>query len=112
MKPEIRLAALGAGGGGVHHQPGRFDLHRHVGEHELHTLEVADRLAELLAVLGVGDRGVQRALRDADGLRADRRAGVVQRRQRGLEAGARLADDPVARDAAVLEVQLAWSANP
>ena len=39
----------------------------------------ADRLAELLAVLGVGDRRVQRALRDADRLRADRRAGVVER---------------------------------
>ncbi len=63
-------------------------------------------LAELLAVLGVGDRGVQRALGDAHGLGADRRAGVIQRGQRGLETGARLADDPIARNAAVLEVQL------
>ena len=80
MKPRFGLAALGAGGGGVDHQPRGLDLHRHVGEHELHALEVGDRLAELLALLDVGDRRVERALRDADGLRADRRAGVVERR--------------------------------
>ena len=32
--------------------------------------------------------------------------GVVEGRQRRLEAGTRLADDPVAGDPAVLEVQL------
>jgi hypothetical protein len=83
------------------------DLHGHVGQHELHALEVGDGLAELLALLDVGDRGVERALRDADGLRADHRAGVVERLERGEEAGALLADHPVGRDAAVLEVDLA-----
>ena len=106
MKLEVLLAALGAGRGGVHHQPRRLDLHRHVGEHELDGLEARYRLAELLAVLGVGDRGVQRALRDADRLRADGGAGVVEGLQRGLQTGAGLADDPVAGDVAVLEIQL------
>jgi hypothetical protein len=44
-------------------QPRRLHLHRHVGQHELHALEAADRLAELLAVLGVGDRSRQRRRR-------------------------------------------------
>ena len=35
---------------------------------------------------------------------------MVERAQRGLEAGAGLADDPVGRDAAVLEVDLAGRA--
>ena len=90
---QIGLAAFGAGGGGVDHQPGGFDLHRHVGQHELDGLERADRLAELLAFVGVGNFGVQRTLGDAHRLRADRRAGVIQRCQRGLEPGAALTDD-------------------
>ena len=106
MNPRSRLAAFGARRRRVDHQPGRLDLHRHVGQHELHTLELADALVKLLALLGICDRSVQCALRDAHRLRADGRAGVVQRRQRGLEPGAGLADDPVAGDAAVLEVQL------
>ena len=69
-------------------------------------------LAELLALLDVVDRGVERALRDAERLRADRQPGVVERAQRGLEAGAGLADDPVGRDRAVLEVDLAGRASP
>ena len=112
MKPERGLAAFGARRGRVHHQPGGLDLHRHVGQHELHALEIADRLAELLALLGVCDRRVERALRDADGLRTDRRARVIQRRQRGLEAGARLADDPVARECGSSRNTARWSASP
>ena len=68
-------ALLPRGGGDVDQVPGGLDLHLHVGEHELHALEVGDALPELPAVLDVGDRGVERALGDADGLRADRRAG-------------------------------------
>ena len=67
-------------------------------------------LAELVALLDVGDGGVERALRDAERLRADGQPGVIEGAQRGLEAGARLADDPVGRDRAVLEVDLAGRA--
>ena len=45
------------------------------------------------------------ALRDADGLRADGGAGVVEGLQCGLEAGALVADDAVGGDGAVLEVE-------
>src|SRR5699024_4059233 len=51
-------APLGVGGGGVDHQPGGLHLHLHVGQHELRALEVRDRPAELLALLGVPDRRV------------------------------------------------------
>ena len=63
-------------------------------------------LAELLALLRVFDRDVQRTLCDADRLRTDRRAGVIQRRHGGVESGSRLADDPVARNPAILEMDL------
>ena len=45
-------------------------------------------LAELLALLDVARGVVERALGDADRLRADREPGVVQGAQRGREAGA------------------------
>ena len=66
----------------------------------------AIRLPNWLRSFGVGDRRVERALSDAEGLRTDRRTGVVEGLQGGLEAGALGPDDPVAGDAAVLEVQL------
>src|SRR6266516_6462086 len=33
--------------------PGRFELHPHVGQHELHALEIGDLAAELLALLHI-----------------------------------------------------------
>jgi hypothetical protein len=44
---------------------------RHVGEHELGVLEIGDRLAELLAILGIGHRLVEAALRAAQRAGAD-----------------------------------------
>ena len=94
-------------GCGVGELPGRLHLHAHVGDHELQALEVADGMAELLALLHVVQRVVECALRDAHGLRGDRDAGVVQRLHRDAEALADLADDAVAGDADVVEVDLA-----
>ena len=99
-------------GGDVGQLAGRLELHGHVGEHELQALELGDRLAELLALLDVAERVVQRALGDADGLRGDGDAGVVQGPHRDLEAGALRADHPVAGDADVVEVELAGRASP
>src|SRR5207249_6471545 len=48
----------------VDEQPRRLDLGRHVGEHELHRLEVRDRLIELLALLGVSEAVLVGAARD------------------------------------------------
>ena len=106
------VAALGAAGGGVGHLAGRLDLHAHVGEQELQALELRDRLAELLALLGVAERVVERALGDADGLGGDGDPGVVEGPHRGLEAGALRADHPVGGDPDVVEVDLAGRASP
>jgi hypothetical protein len=69
-------------------------------------LEARYRLAELLVVLGVANRGLQGALGHADRLGADRGTSVVEGLERGLQPGAGFSDDPVAGDVAVLEIQL------
>ena len=46
-------------------RPGPLDVGAHVGEQELQALELADRLAELLALPGVRDGVRQRRLGDA-----------------------------------------------
>ena len=107
---QVGVLALGLGGGDVHHLASGLELHAHVGEHELQALELADGLAELLALLDVAQRVVQRALRDADRLGADGDAGVVEGAQRDLQALALGAHEPVGRDARVGEVQLAGRA--
>jgi hypothetical protein len=63
-------------------------------------------LAELLALLDVGHGLVERPLGDADGLGADRDAGVVEGGRAILSPLADGTDDAVAGDAAVVEVQL------
>ena len=78
-------------------------LHGHVGQHELDALEVATGWPNWLALLDVADGVVERALGDAERLRGDGDPGVVEGGQRGLEPGPLRADDPVGRDARVLE---------
>jgi hypothetical protein len=63
-------------------------------------------LPNCLTLLDVGHGLVERALGDADGLGADRDAGVVEGAQGDLQALTASADHPVAGDAAVVEVQL------
>ena len=60
------------------HRAGGLDRRLHVGEHERQSLVVDDPLAEGLALLGVRDRVVERALRETGGdggCRAGRRPG-------------------------------------
>jgi hypothetical protein len=57
---------------------GCLDLHGHVGEHELNTLEFGHRVAELLALLHIADGVVERALGDAECLGGDGDPGVVE----------------------------------
>ena len=66
---------------------------------ELHGLELRDRLAELLALLRVGEREVVGALREADAHRGDRDPAAVEDLQELLEALAALrrAGSPPAR---------------
>src|SRR2546423_13582361 len=77
----------------------------------LHRLKLADRLTELLAVAGIANRVIQRALREADHLRADADAPFVQRLDGDLVAFADFTQHVRARDAALLEQQLAGAAR-
>src|SRR5439155_23102842 len=72
----------------------RLDLRRHVGEHELKTLECRDRLSELPALLRVAHRVVERALGQAQGLRAYAWSRTIQDPERDLETEA-LVPQPV-----------------
>ena len=70
----------------VDERAARLDLGRHVGERELHRLELRDRLAELLALLRVRVREVVRALREPDAHRRHRDAAAVEDLEELLEA--------------------------
>src|SRR5207302_3327248 len=69
-----------------HEQPGRVDARLHVGELERDALVLDDRPAELLTRLRIIERDLIGGTRDADRLRADRGAGPLERRHRGLRA--------------------------
>ena len=64
-------------------------------------------LPNCLRSLHVPGRVVERALRDAERLGSDSDAGVVERGQRRAESASLGADQPVRRDPAVVEIQLA-----
>ena len=69
--------------GGVHrHHFGRFQFHRGIDQHPLHRLEVADRVAELLALVRVGIRALESGFRDPDRERGDADASAVEHGQR------------------------------
>jgi hypothetical protein len=57
----------------------------HVGQHPLNRLIVRDRLAELLPLLRVRDRLVERRLTDTERLRRDGDASALQRPHRQVE---------------------------
>ena len=76
----------------VDEQPRRLDLGRHVGELGLDRLELRDRLAERAALLGVGERLVERALGEPDAHRGHADAADVEDVQELLEAGAARAE--------------------
>src|SRR5262245_63157365 len=58
--------------------PSGLDLDGHVRELELDRLKARDRLAELLPLLGVAEREVVRALREADAHRRNRDPAAVE----------------------------------
>ena len=78
----------------------------HVGEQELQALELPDRLAELLALAGVGDRVRERGLGDAGRDRGDAEPAGVERREGDPHAGALVADPVGGGDPGVLEDHL------
>src|SRR3989440_11350861 len=79
----VAVAAIHLRAGLVEQLPARGALRLHVGELELDRLERGDRLAELLALLGVGGGVVGRALRDPQALRRDAQARLDHRAHSG-----------------------------
>ena len=86
-----------------HQLLGRLDLRRHVGEPERHRLMLDDRLAELDALLGVGQRRVMGGARHADRLGGDADAAAFQVGERDLEPLPFLAEALARRHAHLLE---------
>ena len=90
-------------------QARRVNLRGHVGEHELDGLKIGDGMAEGLALLRVGQRRFERALRDPGGLRGDADAPAIERGERDLVAFAFLADAICDRHFAIGERKLGAS---
>jgi hypothetical protein len=84
----------------------RLDLDGHVGEPEVDGLVLGDRLAERDALARVGERGLERRARHADGLRRDADAAGLEVRERDPVALALGAEPVRDRHAAVLERDL------
>ena len=72
----------------VHERARGLDLRRHVGELEADRLELGDRLPELHALLGVGERVLERAAGEADRAGGGVDAGDVQAVHRRVEGAA------------------------
>src|SRR5882672_8288574 len=85
---------------------GGLDLSGDVGKHELNALEARDRRPELMALLDVIERVLERTLCDPERLGADARPRAVEHRQGDLEACALFAKPVRGRDLDVLEDQL------
>src|SRR5215831_16158782 len=79
----------------------------HVGELALHQLELADRLAELLALVHVGHDDVEAGRHDAERPAGEHRALVVEARHQHLHAPRFLAEHVLRGHLAVAEHQLA-----
>ena len=79
---------------------------RHVGEQELQSLELADRLAELLALPGVAHRVRERCLGDAGADGRDAEASGVERGEGDPHAVALVADPVRDRDQGSVEEHL------
>ena len=96
----------------VHEQRRRFHLRRHVGEHELQSLEIGEPRAELLAILHVARRELERTPCDTERLRAHERPRTVERAHRVLESAALVADQVLGRHRALVERDLAGGRTP
>ncbi len=82
---------------------GGLDLDRHVGELELHALELRDGAPELLALLCIRDRNVKRTLGKSERGGGDGRTVQVQHFHAGLETLTFLAEQAIRVDAHVVE---------
>ena len=94
------------GGREIEQRARRFEVGRHVGERELGVLEIGDRLAELLAFLGIADRLIEAALRAAQRAGADVEPPAVEPGHGETEAVALRADAVGDRHSHILEDHL------
>src|SRR5882672_1316834 len=92
-------------GGVMDDEPRGVHRDRHVGQHELDALEGGDGPIKGAPLLRVRHRGVERGLGDADRLRADGGARLLERLHRGLEALPFRPEPVLHRDLAIAEVQ-------
>lgn len=100
-------ALISISGQRVEERPRALYAHVHVRQLALHQLEVADRLAELLALLHVVDGDVQSLLHQADWPGAQHQALIVQAGHQDVHALVQLAQDVAPWHLDVLEDQLA-----
>src|SRR5829696_1220653 len=99
------LAVGEAPGGRVHELAGRLDLGRHLGELEAGDLELRDRAAERVALLGVLQRAVEDVLGGRDGARGADHPLALELPHDVVEALADLAQHGALGHADVLERQ-------
>src|SRR5690606_28399713 len=76
----------------------------HVRQHELRVLEIGDAFAELLALLHVRERAIERILRAAKRTGGDVEAPAIEPLHRVLEALALWSNTVLDRHAAIFEV--------
>jgi hypothetical protein len=105
LRPVGRARIL-APGRAEREQAGRLDRGRHVGQHPLHHLVLADGHPEAPALPGVGRRRLVRGLRDAHRLRRDADTPGVERPERDLESLSHLAQPVGGGNPAALEEEL------
>ena len=86
---------------------GGVERHVHVGELGLHELEAADRLAELLALVHIGNDQVEAGLHDAERARRQHGALVVEAGHQHVDAVADDAEHVLGRHLAILKHELA-----
>ena len=91
----------------VTHRLERIDASRHVGDLLLHRAEVRDRLLELLSLLGVVGRDLQRALHGTEDTHAELEAADVQDVERDLVTASDLAEQVLLGHPHVFEAQRA-----
>ena len=111
MAPAASLRVGLAAVAGLRHRinVGLARVHRgvHVGQLALHELELADRLAELLALVHVRHHHVHAGLHDAKRSGREHRALVIQPAHQHVHAAPDLAEHVLLRHLAILEHQFA-----
>ena len=75
------------------HHFGRFQFHRGIDQHPLDRLEVADRVAELFPLVGIGIGALESRFRDPDRERGDADPSAIEHGQRLFAAASAFAEE-------------------